>query len=336
MVFINKWGQKLSVTLYYITIGLTQKHVIGSLDPLQQLHQLDNETCHVQENKSEDSKSKPQREAQKGMICIGRSVLGKPMSFYTMLSQRPTSKTECYLLKHSKIRFNCHRSENGQWLPRILECFGYLKFKAFYSMGVLGVLLLWAKAPIVSGREPTASEDERKLGVERSKELSGKANQFILRRTNALLSNHLPPEIVEVVCRKLTPLQSISYYCLSFSIRYEDILFRRIVVHNWAVPRRCILNSSVTSWSWSNVLESLPCQLLTQWTWCGTEKSPYQYRGMFHALSIVLREEGPRALYKGWLPSVIGVGITNTVGAVPGIVGVALTGYLLDSTHSWS
>ncbi|KAL5171648.1 Mitochondrial adenine nucleotide transporter ADNT1 [Glycine soja] len=38
-----------------------------------------------------------------------------------------------------------------------------------------------------------------------------------------------------------------------------------------------------------------------------TEASPYQYRGMFHALSTVLREEGPRALYKGWLPSVIGV-----------------------------
>ncbi|KAG9448468.1 hypothetical protein H6P81_008433 [Aristolochia fimbriata] len=30
------------------------------------------------------------------------------------------------------------------------------------------------------------------------------------------------------------------------------------------------------------------------------------------------------------------LGITNTVGAVPGIVGVALTGSLLDSTHSWS
>ncbi|CAM8931819.1 unnamed protein product [Rhodiola kirilowii] len=29
-------------------------------------------------------------------------------------------------------------------------------------------------------------------------------------------------------------------------------------------------------------------------------------------------------------------GITNTVGAVPGIVGVALTGFLLDATHSWS
>ncbi|GAB4834534.1 Mitochondrial adenine nucleotide transporter adnt1 [Ancistrocladus abbreviatus] len=38
-----------------------------------------------------------------------------------------------------------------------------------------------------------------------------------------------------------------------------------------------------------------------------TEKSPRQYRGIFHALATVYREEGARALYKGWLPSVIGV-----------------------------
>nr|GEW20798.1 mitochondrial adenine nucleotide transporter ADNT1-like [Tanacetum cinerariifolium] len=38
-----------------------------------------------------------------------------------------------------------------------------------------------------------------------------------------------------------------------------------------------------------------------------TEKSGSQYRGIAHALRTVLREEGPRALYKGWLPSVIGV-----------------------------
>ncbi|KAJ6795202.1 uncharacterized protein M6B38_362090 [Iris pallida] len=37
------------------------------------------------------------------------------------------------------------------------------------------------------------------------------------------------------------------------------------------------------------------------------EKSAYQYRGMFHALGTVYRQEGFRALYKGWLPSVIGV-----------------------------
>ncbi|WVZ12879.1 hypothetical protein V8G54_017409 [Vigna mungo] len=33
-----------------------------------------------------------------------------------------------------------------------------------------------------------------------------------------------------------------------------------------------------------------------------TEASPCQYREIYHALSTVLREEGPRALYKGWLP----------------------------------
>nr|KJB52266.1 hypothetical protein B456_008G252700 [Gossypium raimondii] len=38
-----------------------------------------------------------------------------------------------------------------------------------------------------------------------------------------------------------------------------------------------------------------------------TEMSPRHYRGIFHALTTVLWEEGPRALYKGWLPSVIGV-----------------------------
>ncbi|KAL1198111.1 Mitochondrial adenine nucleotide transporter ADNT1 [Cardamine amara subsp. amara] len=38
-----------------------------------------------------------------------------------------------------------------------------------------------------------------------------------------------------------------------------------------------------------------------------TANSPYQYRGIAHALATVLREEGPRALYRGWVPSVIGV-----------------------------
>jgi solute carrier family 25 (mitochondrial phosphate transporter), member 23/24/25/41 len=36
-----------------------------------------------------------------------------------------------------------------------------------------------------------------------------------------------------------------------------------------------------------------------------TDKSTYQYRGMFHALGTIYREEGFRALYKGWLPFVI-------------------------------
>lgn len=38
-----------------------------------------------------------------------------------------------------------------------------------------------------------------------------------------------------------------------------------------------------------------------------TEDSPHRYRGMVHAVRTIVKEEGARALYKGWLPSVIGV-----------------------------
>ncbi|CAM6013906.1 unnamed protein product [Sphagnum balticum] len=38
-----------------------------------------------------------------------------------------------------------------------------------------------------------------------------------------------------------------------------------------------------------------------------TEDSPHRYRGMFHAFRTIIKEEGAIALYKGWVPSVIGV-----------------------------
>ncbi|GMH02698.1 hypothetical protein Nepgr_004537 [Nepenthes gracilis] len=84
----------------------------------------------------------------------------------------------------------------------------------FANPGILGDAAHFRRyyeTPIVCGREPIVSEAEKKLGVQRSLELSGKVNQFVLRRTNALLSNHLPPKMVEVVCCKLTPLQSQLY-----------------------------------------------------------------------------------------------------------------------------
>ncbi|XP_047260756.1 protein CHROMATIN REMODELING 25-like [Capsicum annuum] len=84
----------------------------------------------------------------------------------------------------------------------------------FTNPGILGDAARFRRyfeTPIICGREPTATKEEKKLGSDRSAELSSKVNQFILRRTNALLSNHLPPKIIEVVCCKLTPLQSELY-----------------------------------------------------------------------------------------------------------------------------
>lgn len=37
------------------------------------------------------------------------------------------------------------------------------------------------------------------------------------------------------------------------------------------------------------------------------EGTKQQYRGIAHAARVIMKEEGPLALYKGWLPSVIGV-----------------------------
>ncbi|XP_077249853.1 DNA repair/recombination protein isoform X2 [Tasmannia lanceolata] len=69
----------------------------------------------------------------------------------------------------------------------------------FTNPGVLGDATYFRRyyeTPIICGREPTATIEERTLGAERSAELSAKVNQFILRRTNALLSNHLPPKLI--------------------------------------------------------------------------------------------------------------------------------------------
>ena len=61
--------------------------------------------------------------------------------------------------------------------------------------------------PILTGREPDASDKEKELADSRASELSTLVNEFILRRTNALLSAHLPPKLVQIVFCKLTPLQ---------------------------------------------------------------------------------------------------------------------------------
>ena len=67
---------------------------------------------------------------------------------------------------------------------------------------------------VCAGREPDATEDQLEKGQKAQTALSNLVNHFILRRTNELLSKHLPPKVVQIVCCKLTPLQVTPSFAL--------------------------------------------------------------------------------------------------------------------------
>jgi DNA repair and recombination protein RAD54 and RAD54-like protein len=84
----------------------------------------------------------------------------------------------------------------------------------FTNPGVLGDAPTFRRkfvTPILTSREPWASAAQIADGEAATAELSRIVNQFILRRTNALLSKHLPPKLLQVVCVRPSPLQRQLY-----------------------------------------------------------------------------------------------------------------------------
>ena len=107
------------------------------------------------------------------------------------------------------------------------------QLQEFYSMvdfcnpGVLGTPSEFRRTyerPILAGREPDATDEERKLSKERSDQLSTFVNSFILRRTNELLSKHLPPKVIQLVCCKMTPMQLDLYSHFVHSRKVTSLL----------------------------------------------------------------------------------------------------------------
>lgn len=78
-------------------------------------------------------------------------------------------------------------------------------------LGTSGEFYKKFEKPILDGREPDATDKQLALAQARNGELSELVNKFVLRRTNTILSKHLPPKVVEVVCCKLSPLQQMIY-----------------------------------------------------------------------------------------------------------------------------
>jgi len=84
----------------------------------------------------------------------------------------------------------------------------------FTNPGILGDAAAFRRrfaGPIQESREPWASERVKAAGEEATRELSSLLNKFVLRRTNTLLSKHLPPKLQQVVCVRLSPLQRALY-----------------------------------------------------------------------------------------------------------------------------
>ena len=65
--------------------------------------------------------------------------------------------------------------------------------------------------PILRGREPDATDAQKRKMMEIQNDMSRIVNDFILRRVNTLNAQHLPPKLVQVVCCNLTDIQKNMY-----------------------------------------------------------------------------------------------------------------------------
>ncbi|XP_060071052.1 DNA repair and recombination protein RAD54-like [Ylistrum balloti] len=93
----------------------------------------------------------------------------------------------------------------------------YFSLIHFVNGGILGTALEFKRkfeTPILRGRDAAASDLEHKKGEEKLAELAAIVNKCIIRRTQALLTRYLPVKIEQVVCCRLTPLQTALYQLL--------------------------------------------------------------------------------------------------------------------------
>eukprot|EP00927_Polykrikos_kofoidii_P011790 TRINITY_DN15039_c0_g1_i1.p1 TRINITY_DN15039_c0_g1~~TRINITY_DN15039_c0_g1_i1.p1 ORF type:complete len:1225 (+),score=199.44 TRINITY_DN15039_c0_g1_i1:419-3676(+) len=79
-------------------------------------------------------------------------------------------------------------------------------------------------APILRGREPTATEEERRAGTERLAAVSQVTEQFILRRTNRLNARFLPPKQLFNVFVEPTAFQRQLYHSFLRSSVAQKVL----------------------------------------------------------------------------------------------------------------
>lgn len=79
-----------------------------------------------------------------------------------------------------------------------IVCMQFYAMTSFCNPAVFGSSAQFRKyyeRPILAGREPGATDNELQLAAERKAEMSKQCDEFVLRRTNDILSDHLPPKV---------------------------------------------------------------------------------------------------------------------------------------------
>ncbi|KAL3924479.1 MAG: hypothetical protein SGILL_001018, partial [Bacillariaceae sp.] len=115
--------------------------------------------------------------------------------------------------------------QNGkQLLAHLNEFFAMVNFT---NPGVLGTQEEFRKDvlyPVLRGREPDATEKQKKKMLDIQNDMSSTVNEFILRRVNTLNAEHLPPKLVQVVCCNLTEIQYNMYNHLVTSKDMQHVM----------------------------------------------------------------------------------------------------------------
>ncbi|KAM6910575.1 DNA repair and recombination protein RAD54B [Xenentodon cancila] len=103
----------------------------------------------------------------------------------------------------------------------------------FVNPGILGSTTAFRKVyeePILRSRQPSSTEEERVLGAERAAELSRLTGMFILRRTQEIINQYLPPRL------------DWTLFCKPSSLQQE--LYQHLLCHR--VFRSCLQGSTQT------------------------------------------------------------------------------------------
>eukprot|EP00049_Salpingoeca_infusionum_P015532 m.303442 g.303442 ORF g.303442 m.303442 type:complete len:779 (+) comp15893_c0_seq5:229-2565(+) len=94
------------------------------------------------------------------------------------------------------------------------ELLEYYSLVEFCNPGLLGSSSEFRKRfenHILRGRDGDATDKEIEMGAQKLKEMAAIVNRCVIRRTNSILSKYLPPKVEQLVCCKLTPLQTAMY-----------------------------------------------------------------------------------------------------------------------------